>query len=57
MQNFKTMTLAELSAEVERYQMQLIRQQADKIPLTPAQIRRWEALSGAYKRKNNDLIK
>lgn len=50
MTNFYKMTPSEISNELDRYNRQLLQQQADKIPLTPAQLRRWHALSKAYKK-------
>lgn len=50
MTDFYKMTPSEISSELDRYNRQLLQQQADKIPLTPAQLRRWHALSKAYKK-------
>lgn len=50
MTDFYKMTASEISNELDRYNRQLLQQQADKIPLTPAQLRRWHALSKAYKK-------
>ncbi len=55
--NFNTMTAGELSAELERYQLQIIRQQANGQPMTPAQKRRFVALRNAYNRVWADLAK
>ena len=52
MRDFYKMGFNEIRDEIERFQLQLIRQQAEKIPLTPAQLRRWRALSRAYKKIN-----
>ena len=57
MKNFYKMTFDEINAEIERYQLQLMRQQADKIPLTEAQLRRWKALSKAHKKINMEYAK
>lgn len=46
--NFNTMTAGELSTELERYQLQIRRQQDNGQPMTPAQKRRFVALRGAY---------
>lgn len=48
--SFNKMTAREITAELERFNRQLMNQQAQKIPLTQAQLRRWRALSSAYKR-------
>lgn len=55
--NFETMSAGELSAELERYQLQIRRQQANGQPMTPAQKRRFIALRGAYCRAWADLAK
>lgn len=57
MTNFYKMTPSEISKELDRYNLQLIRQQAEHIPLTPAQLRRWHALSKAYKTIWNETAK
>lgn len=48
--NFNTMTAGELSAELERYQLQIRRQQDNGQPMTPAQMRRFIALRSAWRR-------
>ena len=53
--NFNTMTAGELSAELERYQLQIRRQQDNGQP--PAQKRRFLALHSAYCRAWADLAK
>ena len=55
--NFNTMTSGELSAELERYQLQIMRQQDNGQPMTPAQKRRFLALRSAYCRAWADLAK
>lgn len=57
MTDFYKMTLSEISQEMERYNRQLMRQQADKIPLTVAQIKRWKALNKAYKTISAEVAK
>lgn len=57
MTDFYKMTLTEINKELERYNLQLIRQQADKIPLTVAQIKRWKALNNAYKTISAEVAK
>lgn len=55
--NFETMSAGELSAELERYQLQIRRQQDNGQPMTPAQRRRFVALRNAYRRAWGDLAK
>lgn len=55
MRDFNTMTFSEISAEMERFQLQIIRQQANKIPLTQRQINYYKALSNAYKKINREF--
>ena len=57
MKQFSKMTPAEISAEVDRYQLQLLRQQAEKIPLTNKQLARWRALASAYRKIQADFAK
>lgn len=57
MKDFYKMTPSEISNELDRYNRLLLQQQADKIPLTPAQLRRWHALSKAYKTIWNEVAK
>lgn len=54
---FSQMTAEQLSAELERYQLQIRRQQDNGQPMTPAQKRRFIALRGAYCRAWADLAK
>lgn len=57
MTDFYKMTLTEITKELDRYTLQIMRQRADKIPLTPAQIRRLRALSRAYKTISAEVAK
>ena len=55
--NFKKMTAGELSAEIERYQLQLRRQQDSGQSITPAQLKRFFILRRAWRAAWNDLAK
>ena len=57
MRDFNKMTLAEINAEMERFQMQIIRQQAQGIPLTDKQRKYFLVLSKAHKRINEYVAK
>lgn len=48
--NFNTMTLNELSNELDKFNRQIINQKANHIPITEKQKKRWQALSKAYKK-------
>ena len=48
--NFNTMTLNELSNELDRFNRQILNQKASQIPITEKQKKRWQALSKAYKK-------
>jgi hypothetical protein len=54
--NFNTMTLNELSRELDSFNRQLINQQASQIPITDKQKKRWHALSKAYKKASIKAI-
>ena len=57
MRDFYKMTFTEINNEMERFQMQIIRQQAEKIPLTKKQINYYYALSKAYRKINAEYAK
>lgn len=52
--DFNKMTLIELSNEMEKFRNQLENQ---KMPITPAQKSRWNALKKVYKQKQEELVK
>ncbi|MEE1227272.1 MAG: hypothetical protein UHM08_09245 [Bacteroidales bacterium] len=52
--DFTKMSLTELSDEMEKFRNQLENQ---KMPITPAQKSRWNALKRIYKQKNEEIAK
>lgn len=57
MKDFNKMTLLEINTEMERFQLQIMRQQAQKMPMTDRQKAYFYALSKAYKKINCDIAK
>lgn len=57
MRDFNKMSFDEINKEMARFQEQIIRQQADGIPMTDAQKRYYYALSKAHKKINYDTAK
>ena len=52
--DFTKISLTELSDEMEKFRNQLENQ---KMPITPAQKSRWNALKRIYKQKNEEIAK
>ena len=57
MRDFYKMSFTEINAEMERFQLQIMRQQADGIPLTQKQMNYYKALSNAFRKINCDIAK
>ena len=57
MKDFNKMTFNEINAKMEKFQRQIITQQAQGIPATPKQMKYYFALSKAYKRINAEYAK
>lgn len=57
MRDFNKMSFTEINTEMARFQEQIIRQQADGIPMTDGQKRYFYALSKAHKRINQEIAK
>lgn len=57
MRDFNKMSFTEINDEMTRFQLQMVRQQADGIPMTDGQKRYFYALSKAHKKINYDIAK
>lgn len=57
MKDFDKMTFTEINNEMARFQEQILRQQADGIPLTQRQMNYYYALSKAFRRINAEVAK
>lgn len=57
MKDFNKMTFAEINNEMERFQTQIIRQQADGIQPTERQKKYFYVLSKAFKKINAEVAK
>lgn len=57
MKDFNKMTFTEINNEMARFQEQILRQQADGIPLTQRQMNYYYALSKAFRRINAEVAK
>lgn len=57
MKDFNKMTFAEINQEIENFQRQIIKQQAQGIPTTPKQMKYYFVLSRAFKRINEEYAK
>ena len=57
MKDFNKMTFAEINAEMERFQRQIIKQQAQRIPLTERQLKYFYVLRKAYRKINAEYAK
>ena len=57
MRDFYKMSFAEINNEMERFQLQIMRQQAQGIPLTAKQMNYYKALSKAFRKINCDIAK
>lgn len=57
MRDFYKMSFTEINAEMERFQLQIMRQQAKGIPLTAKQMNYFKALSNAFRKINYDTAK
>lgn len=55
--NFNTMTAGEISAELERFQLQIMNQQAHGQPMTDAQRKRLRLLQKIYTKQQQILAK
>lgn len=57
MRDFYKMSLSEINRVMEDFQMRIMRQQAEGIPLTEKQMRYYHVLSKAFQKINNDIAK
>lgn len=57
MRDFNKMSFDEINKEMARFQEQIIRQQADGLPMTDGQKRYFYALSKAHKKINQAIAK
>ena len=57
MRDFYKMSFSEINAEMERFQLQILQQQAKGIPLTQKQMNYYYALSNAFRKINCDMAK
>ena len=57
MRDFYKMSFTEINAEMERFQLQILHQQAKGIPLTDKQTNYYKALSRAFRKINCDIAK
>ena len=57
MKDFNKMTFAEINAEMEKFQRQIIKQQAQGVPTTQKQMKYYFVLSRAFKRINAEYAK
>lgn len=57
MRDFYKMSFTEINAEMERFQLQILHQQAKGIPLTDKQMNYYKALSRAFRKINCDIAK
>ena len=57
MRDFYKMSFTEINKEMERFQLQILRQKAKGIPLTDKQMNYYKALSSAFRKINRDTAK
>lgn len=57
MRDFYKMSLSEINRVMEDFQMRIIKQQADGIPLTEKQMKYYKALSKAFQKINKEVAK
>ena len=57
MRDFNKMSFTEINTEIARFQMQMLRQQEQGLPMTDGQKRYYYALSKAHKKINADIAK
>lgn len=57
MRDFYKKSFTEINKEMERFQLQILHQQAKGIPLTDKQMKYYKALSRAFKKINCEVAK